>query len=174
MRRRKVPASPFAGLPIEKRVTAYLVSSVKLPVSFSSVFEEFLVEYQKAPEREVGPRLRNAILVNQRNEELSISAGGSVDGVYIFTHSNRLKNSVFIVVYLGPSRDIAYGKELLVKFKDFLGSRKYQIKDYLVTSSEDEAVEEALTENATYSYADRTELLQTSTAAILGLACAGE
>lgn len=152
-------------------MTAFIISTLALPVSISSVFEQFLVEHQKVNGHVSGPRMRNAILVNERNEELSISAGGTLDGVYVFTHSNRVNNSVFIVVYLGPGRTLDYGKNLLLAFKEFLDSHNYQIKDYVVTSNEDEAAQEELTRNAVDKYIDRHQVSTLSIAMVLDLVC---
>lgn len=166
---RKHTREPF--VPLEKRVTAFLMSERSVPMSISSVFEQFIVEHQKVNGHVSGPRMRNAILVNERNEELSISAGGTLDGVYVFTHSNKANNSVFIVLYLGPTRSLQYGKDLLMAFKEFLNSHEYQIKDYVVTSNEDEAVEESITQEEVASYVNHHQASHPSIAKVLDLVC---
>jgi hypothetical protein len=172
LRASRQDAARIPGVPIEKRVNAYMVASSPLPATVSSLFENFLVGFQKSTGRDTGPRMRNSILVNERKEELSISAGGPLDGVYAFTHTNKDRNSVEIAVYLGPNRSLEFGKELLFNFRDYLNVNKFSIKDYLVLSNEDEAAEEKHTQGMIDEYVQhRTRSIGHSMAFALDLAC---
>ena len=117
-------------------MTAVIVAKGDQGVSLSAVFEKFLVDHSN---RDIGPRMRNSILVNQRKQELSISAGGMLDDVYAFSHSNSETNSVFIILYLGPSKTLENGRKLLQDFKEYLSGKAFDVKDYIVTTSDDDA-----------------------------------
>lgn len=141
------------GVPLEKRVTATIVldplSKVKIG-SLSGLFEEYLVDVERT---ETSPRIHNSIRVNNRREELSISAGSGYDQMYAFSHSNEISNSIWIILYLGPGRSIEYGKSVLEGFKTYLGEvKEFKIEDYLIVSSKEEfetekKAEKAVTDN---------------------------
>ena len=140
---------PLNSLPLEKRVTATIVldpSSQKIG-SLSSLFEAYLVASDRT---ETTPRIHNAIRVNNRKEELSISAGSGYDQMYAFSHSNEATNSIWIILYLGPTRSIEFGRKVLEGFRTYLGQvQNFQIADYSIVSSQDEFADEKKAEKAT-------------------------
>ena len=137
----------FGGLPGEKRVTATIIlaPNTKLEVSLSSLFEKYLIGQGKDTS---SPRVHNSIRVNQRKEELTISAGGGMDDVYAFSHSNDNSNSIWIILYLGKSKTMEYGRRLIEGFESTLASRDYVISDAAIVTSEEEEKMERDSEEA--------------------------
>lgn len=128
----------YSGLPHEKRVTAtfMLVPPAKDRTrSLSSVFETYLREQSR---EKVAPRVFNSIRVNQRKEELAISAGGGLDDVYAFSHCNDLTNSIWIILYLGQSKTVEYGRSVIRGFQNYLLQADFIISDSIVVSSDEE------------------------------------
>lgn len=128
----------YSGLPHEKRVTATIILEPSLKgerPSLSSVFESYLREQSR---EKVAPRVFNSIRVNQRKEELAISAGGGLDDVYAFSHCNDATNSIWIILYLGQSKTVEYGRSIIRGFQSYLLQSDYIISDSIVVSSDEE------------------------------------
>jgi len=127
----------YSGLPNEKRITATIIidKDQRLTTSLSQMFEAFLVEQSRDKPTS---RLYNSIRVNQKREVLSISAGGGLDDVYAFSHTNDVTNSIWIVLYVGKTKKLEYGRSLIKAFIADLETQKFKIADQIVISSEDE------------------------------------
>ena len=121
----------------EKRVTATIVlSPASVPrVSLSALFEKYLIELSN---EKSAPRVHNSIRVNQRREELTISAGGGLDDLYAFSHSNELSNSIWIIMYVGPSKSLDYGKKVIEQFEKTLLAANYVINSSAIMTSDEE------------------------------------
>lgn len=128
----------YSGVAGEKRVTATIVLEPgKMPeISLSALFEQFLMS--KGIGSSKTPRMHNSIVVDNHNQELSISAGGGLDDVYAFSHSNQRTHSIWIILYLGKNRTIAEGRSLIEDFQKQLVNREYMIFDSAVITSEEE------------------------------------
>lgn len=133
-------------VPMEKRVTATIIlgKQSRKVESLSSLFEQYLVDTDR---KETSPRIHNSIRVDNRKQELSISAGSGYDQFYAFSQSNEENNSIWIMLYLGRSRTIEFGREVLEGFKNYLGKvQNFQISDYSIVSSEEDLKAEKLSE----------------------------
>lgn len=121
----------------EKRITATIVlSPASVPrVSLSALFEKYLIELSN---EKSAPRVHNSIRVNQRREELTISAGGGLDDLYAFSHSNELSNSIWIIMYVGPSKSLEYGKKVIEQFEKTLLAANYVINSSAIMTSDEE------------------------------------
>jgi hypothetical protein len=158
----------YSGLPHEKRVTATIIlnPTVKESVSLSSVFEDFLIQQSR---EKTAPRVFNSIRVNKRKEELAISAGGGLDDIYAFSHCNDATNSIWIILYMGPSKTVEYGRKLIEKFQVYLLSCDFTIRDSVVlTSEEEESMEREAEER---SESDRARDLESRAQLGLRLLC---
>jgi hypothetical protein len=132
-------AVSYTGLPDEKRVTATIIlnpeSASNTPLG--SLFEEFIAQ-RGNDNAEKPSRVRNAIKVNHRQEELSISADGGLDDIYVFSHSNDKTHSIWIVLYIGKTKKVADGRKLIEAFENNLIARNIWIADSAVLTSEEE------------------------------------
>lgn len=142
-------AVSYSGLPDEKRVTATIIlnpeSASKTPLG--SLFEEFIAQRGNNKAEISTSRVRNAIKVNHRQEELSISADGGLDDIYVFSHSNDKTHSIWIVLYIGKTKKVADGRKLIEDFENNLIAQNIWISDSAVMTSEEEEKIEKEAEN---------------------------
>jgi hypothetical protein len=158
----------YAGLPHEKRVTATIIldPTAKLDSTLSAMFEKFLIQQSR---NKASPRLFNSIQVNERKESLAISAGGGLDDVYAFSHCNDHTNSIWIVLYMGPSKTVDYGRALIDAFVNFLSAADFVISDSIVVTSDEEEKMERDSEKQ--SETDRVQGMESSADFALTLLC---
>lgn len=158
----------YAGLPHEKRVTATIILDPfqKLATSLSNMFERFLIKQSRD---KASARLFNSIRVNERKEVLSVGAGGGLDDIYAFSHCNDATNSIWIVLYIGPSKTVQYGKDLIQKFETDLKLADFVVSDSLVVTSDEEKQMEGEAEAQTE--ADRVQGMESTAQFALTMLC---
>jgi hypothetical protein len=128
----------------EQRVTGFYIGTGSADdQSLKAAFETFMANEGGALKG--SSAIKNTLQVDGGEHELTISAGTRTGDVSVFTHFTRKTNSLFVILYVGHTKGLEYGKKIL---KDFLDANRGIIRSLMVSTSTEEKAEAARSEQA--------------------------